>query len=52
MNIAAYDQRVKQLELREKLVEIAELRKAGAQAIPAHTTYENLRARLMERASV
>ncbi|MDE5823165.1 MAG: type II toxin-antitoxin system Phd/YefM family antitoxin, partial [Lachnospiraceae bacterium] len=28
MDISAYDQRVKQLELREKLVEIEELRKS------------------------
>ena len=48
MDIAAYDQREKQLELREKLVEIEELRKAGAQDIPARTASANLRALLKE----
>ena len=52
MDIAAYDQRVKQLELREKLVEIEELRKAGAPDIPARTASDNLRARLKESANV
>lgn len=52
MDIAAYDQRIKQLELREKLVEIEELRKAGTQDIPAHTVSENLRVRLKEKANV
>ncbi len=52
MDIAAYDQRVRQLELREKLVEIEELRKAGILDIPAHTVSENLRARLKEKADV
>lgn len=52
MDIATYDQRVKQLELREKLVEIEELRKAGALDIPARTASENLRARLKERTNV
>lgn len=52
MDIAVYDQREKQLELREKLVEIEELRKAGASDIPARTASENLRARLREKADV
>lgn len=52
MDIAAYDQREKQLELREKLVEIEELRKSGVPDIPAHTVSENLRAMLMEKAYV
>lgn len=52
MDIAAYDQREKQLELREKLVEIEELRKSGVPDIPAHKVSENLRARLKEKAYV
>lgn len=52
MDIAAYDQREKQLELREKLVEIEELRKSGVPDIPAHKISENLRARLKEKAYV
>lgn len=48
MDIAAYDQREKQLELREKLVEIEELRRAGAQDIPARTASANLRSLLKE----
>lgn len=43
MDIAAYDQREKQLELREKLVEIEELRKAGVPDISARTASANLR---------
>lgn len=52
MDIAAYDQREKQLELREKLVEIEELRKSGVPDIPAHKVSENLRAKLKEKAYV
>lgn len=52
MDIVAYDQRVKQLELREKLVEVEEMRKAGAPDIPARAVSENLRVRLKERANV
>lgn len=52
MDIAAYDQREKQLELREKLVEIEELRKSGVSDIPAHKVSESLRARLKEKAYV
>ncbi len=52
MDIAAYDQREKQLELREKLVEIEELRKAGAQDIPARTASANLRSLLKENPHV
>lgn len=52
MDIAAYDQREKQLELREKLIEIEELRKSGVPDIPAHKVSENLRARLKEKAYV
>lgn len=52
MDIAAFDQREMQLELREKLLEIEELRKAGIPDIPAHTASENLRARLKEKVNV
>lgn len=52
MDIAAYDQREKQLELREKLVEMEELRKSGVSDIPAHKVSESLRARLKEKAYV
>jgi len=52
MDISVYDQREKQLELREKLVEIEELRKSGAQDIPARTASENLRSMLKENAHV
>ena len=45
MDIAVYDQREKQLELRERLVEIEELRKSGLSDIPAHDVSENLRAK-------
>lgn len=52
MDIAAYDRREKQLELREKLVEIEELRRAGAQDIPARTASANLRSLLKEKPNV
>lgn len=52
MDIAAYDQREKQLELREKLVEIEELRKSGVPDTPAHMVSDNLRAKLKEKAYV
>ncbi len=52
MDIAVYDQRIKQLELREKLVEIEELRKMGTPDIPARTVSENLRLRLKEKSNV
>ena len=52
MDIAAYDQREKQLELREKLVEIEELRKAGAQDIPARAASANIRSLLKENSHV
>jgi len=48
MDIASYDQREKQLELREKLIEIEELRKAGLSDIPAGTATKNLRALIKE----
>ena len=52
MDIATYDQREKQLELREKLIEIEELRKAGAPDISAREFSRNLRERLMADATV
>lgn len=48
MDINAYNQCKKQLELREKLIEIEELRKAGATDIPAHIASQKLRALLEE----
>lgn len=52
MDITVYDQREKQLELREKLVEIEELRKAGISDIPARTASANLRSLLKEHSHV
>ena len=52
MDITAYDQREKQLELREKLIEIEELRRAGVPDIPARSASANLRAALKEKAYV
>ena len=52
MDIAAYDQREKQLELREKLVEIEELRKSAAQDIPARTASADIRSLLKENSHV
>ena len=52
MDIATYDQREKQLELREKLIEIEELRKAGVPDISAREFSRNLRERLMANANV
>lgn len=51
MDIAAYDQREKQLELREKLIEVEEQRRAGIADIPARTVSENLRSLLREKAA-
>ena len=50
--IAAYDQREKQLELREKLIEIEELRRAGVPDISAHSASANLRTALKEKSYV
>lgn len=52
MDISAYDQRVRQLELREKLVEIEETRKTGVPDISAHLASDSLRSRLRENANV
>lgn len=52
MDINAYDQREKQMELREKLIEIEELRHAGVPDISARNASANLRAALKEKAYV
>ena len=52
MDIAVYDQREKQLELREKLVEIEELRKAGIPDNPARTASASLRSLIKEHSNV
>lgn len=52
MDIAAFDQREKQLELREKLIEIEELRRSGVSDIPARTASASLRTALKEKAYV
>ena len=46
MDIHAFDQREKQLELREKLIEVEELRKSGIADIPARSASAKLRAAL------
>ncbi len=43
MDIATYDRREKQLELREKLLEVEELRKAGLKDQPAREVSAELR---------
>lgn len=52
MDIAVYDQREKQLELREKLIEIEELRRSGIPDIPARTASTNIRSLLKEHSDV
>ncbi len=52
MDIATYDQREKQLELREKLIEIEELRRAGAPDIDARGASANLRTALKRKTYV
>lgn len=52
MDIAVFDQRVKQLELREKLLEVEELRHNGAADIPARSVGQELRQQLMEDSNV
>jgi len=47
MDIATYDRREKQLELRERLLEVEELRKAGAADIPAREVSKKLRERIL-----
>lgn len=47
MDINAYDQREKRLELREKLIEVEELRNLGVQDIPAKSASMSLRERVL-----
>ena len=52
MDIATYDQREKQLELREKLIEIEELRRAAAPDMDARGASAKLRTALKEKTYV
>lgn len=52
MDIAAFDQREKQLELREKLVEVEELRRGGVVDSSARSASQELRKRMTEGADV
>lgn len=52
MDIVAYDQRVQQLELREKLLEVEELRRSGVVDMPARSASQSLRQKLMEGGNV
>ena len=47
INFNAYDQREKQLELREKLIEVEELRNLGVQDISAKSASMSLRERVL-----
>jgi len=49
MDIDSFDQRIKRLELREKLLEIAEQRSHGIQGTPAKEISSKLRKRIQER---
>lgn len=51
MDIAAYDQREKQLELREKLLEIEEQRRYGVVDLSARDVSNDLRSRIRERSA-
>lgn len=46
MDIISFDQKMKRLELREKLLEIAEQRKNGVVGIPAKDVSKKLRERI------
>lgn len=52
MDIVAFDQKEKRLELREQLLEIAEQRKNGVVGIPAKEVSKNLRERIKEKKNV
>ena len=52
MDINAYKQREKQLELREKLFEIEEVRRLGVQDIPARSASTSLRERVLGKDNV
>lgn len=49
MDIVSFDQRTKRLELREKLLEIAEQRSNGIKGIPPKEISSKLRERIQER---
>lgn len=49
MDIDSFDQKTKRLELREKLLEIAEQRSRGAQSVPAKEISSKLRERIQGR---
>lgn len=49
MDIATYDQREKQLELRERLIEIEEMRQSGVPDKPARHLGQELRQMLGEK---
>lgn len=49
MDIASFDRRIKQLELREKLLEIAEQRNLGIQDLPAKEISSKSRKRIQEK---
>lgn len=52
INISACNQREKQLEFNEKLIEIEELRRSGVPDIPARVASQNLRKKLRVQANV
>ena len=52
MDINVYDQREKQLELREKLIEIEELRRAGFADLDARSVSQRLRKSIEEKSYV
>ena len=52
MDIASFDQRMKRLDLREQLLDVAEQRKNGAVGIPAKEVSEKLRKRIKEKKNV
>lgn len=52
MDINAFDQKTKRLELREKLLEIAEQRNCGIRGIPAKEISSKLRERIQEKRNV
>lgn len=49
MDIDTYDKRERQLELREKLIEIEEMRRAGAEDCSARSVSEEFRERLLKK---
>lgn len=49
MDIDTYDKRERQLELREKLIEIEEMRRAGAEDFSARSVSDEFRERLLKK---